>query len=255
MNMPASDTIHHRPRSKFRLPPPVEKDGRSSLVHPASGDGTSSQSSLPRPPYRFNSKDSGISNGSADSNAMNDRSSNGNGISLNNVPGRPRRRQYPQPRQFSSHTQEPRIAENAPSTKEHSSANQYNLPVPAAVLLWYLLGVLSISSSKVLLSTHGVSPLLLTLQQLTIGITLLRSLLLFGERNGNNTSTGISSDGLRPIPMKNYSVVIEGCSTGETENRPANPGHVPGETGIISSIFAVLQSKTGKGIQRPHIDL
>lgn len=48
----------------------------------------------------------------------------------------------------------------------------------AAVLLWYLLGVLSISTTKVLLrdySSSGVTPLSLTLQQLFIGLFFLRS--------------------------------------------------------------------------------
>ncbi|KAL3775123.1 hypothetical protein ACHAWO_001946 [Cyclotella atomus] len=255
--MTANETIH-RPRSKFRLPSPIEKDGRSSRVNPASGDGISSQSSLLRPPPRFNAKDSGIPTGT-DSNGMIN-SSRGNSISSNNVPGRPRRRPHPQATAFGSDTRvHPPIAEDAPSTKEHLTANQYNLPVSAAVLLWYLLGVVSISSSKVLLSTHGVPPLLLTLQQLIIGVTLLRTLLFFGDSINNNSSTGASTDGLRPIPMQNYSLVIEGCPSGEKcEIGQANQtGLCPGEIGIVSSIFAIILSKLKFGVdnQRPHVDL
>lgn len=52
-----------------------------------------------------------------------------------------------------------------------------------AVLLWYSLGVLSIATSKLLLTGDGgirVSPLALTLQQLLIGSSLLRFLLRIG---------------------------------------------------------------------------
>jgi drug/metabolite transporter (DMT)-like permease len=63
-----------------------------------------------------------------------------------------------------------------------------------AIFLWYFLGVLSIASSKILLTGEGgirVNPLSLTLQQLLIGASLLRCILrirLFG------------SSGLRPWP-------------------------------------------------------
>lgn len=56
--------------------------------------------------------------------------------------------------------------------------NQSDFLLYAAVLLWYLLGVLSISTTKVLLRDYGssvVTPLFLTLQQLFIGIVFLKS--------------------------------------------------------------------------------
>lgn len=48
-----------------------------------------------------------------------------------------------------------------------------------AVLLWYLLGVVSIASSKVLLNASGVSPVVLSFQQFLIGSIFLRLLLEF----------------------------------------------------------------------------
>jgi len=68
--------------------------------------------------------------------------------------------------------------------------------VPVAIILWYLLGVLSISTTKLLLTPSqpgvgGVTPLWLTIQQLGVGCTFLRFLMyrkVFG------------SHGLQPPP-------------------------------------------------------
>jgi drug/metabolite transporter (DMT)-like permease len=72
-------------------------------------------------------------------------------------------------------------------------------PLLLAVLLWYLLGVVSIGTSKLLLSkpSHhhdhvgNVPPLYLTLQQLFLGSNLLRFLLWIGA---------FGSTGLQPFP-------------------------------------------------------
>jgi drug/metabolite transporter (DMT)-like permease len=72
-------------------------------------------------------------------------------------------------------------------------------PLLVAVLLWYLLGVVSIGTSKLLLSkpSHhhdhvgNVPPLYLTLQQLFLGSNLLRFLLWIGA---------FGSTGLQPFP-------------------------------------------------------
>lgn len=64
---------------------------------------------------------------------------------------------------------------------------QNGLPtILIAVLLWYFLGVFSIATTKLLLSS-GVPPLYLTLQQLFLGSNLLRFLLhirAFGSSAG-----------------------------------------------------------------------
>ena len=78
------------------------------------------------------------------------------------------------------------------SSSVSSSAAHYNftLPIPVAVLLWYLLGVLSITSSKILLSSqhYDTSPLVLTAQQLTIGALLLKCVLGI-QKNHHRSST------------------------------------------------------------------
>ena len=61
--------------------------------------------------------------------------------------------------------------------KRKWSLNNSRLEIPIAVLLWYLLGVLSISTTKVLLTDYqhlGMTPMFLTAQQLLIGAFFLR---------------------------------------------------------------------------------
>jgi len=68
------------------------------------------------------------------------------------------------------------------------------MQIPVAVLLWYLLGVISISTTKVLLTDYsevGMTPLLLTMQQFVIGIIFLRAWIYI--RNGKPPY---------PIPMR-----------------------------------------------------
>eukprot|EP00956_Cyclotella_meneghiniana_P024729 scaffold50084_cov67-Cyclotella_meneghiniana.AAC.5 len=245
------ETIHQRPRSKFRLPPPIANntlDSRSSS-QATSASGTSAALLPPPIKNRFNAKDSGISTNSGNSNG----NSCGNTAITSVLPGRPRRRQHSiaLPNKSSKETQNyPTQSEN--DSKGHSPANQYNLPVPVAVLLWYLLGVVSISSSKILLSTYGVPPMVLTLQQLIIGMTLPRMLLVLGGKGG-----------LQPIPMQSYSVVIEGCSSGDMcdigVKRKSSKGHeIQDRGGILSSILAIppgkLRSEQDNN-NSPHIDL
>ena len=243
----SNETMHRRSRSKFRLPPPIDKDGRTPRVSQTSGINPSASFPLPTP--GFVAKDSGISSDSGNNNGgLNGHNVNSNIIDLPAVlPGRPRRRPYQTT--LGNNIPRPPSSDNTPSMKEHKPTNQCNLPITAAVLLWYLLGVVSISSSKVLLSTHNVPPLLLTLQQLMIGMTLLRTILMF------DTTSGTAKDGLQLIPMQNYSVVIEGgngdiCDIG---NRKTNELHA--DIGIVSAILGWIQTNfDSKDNRSPHID-
>ena len=110
------------------------------------------------------------------------------------VPGRPRRRKPVTP---------------LPTTSKKKTASFWKRfharwiegysPLILAVLLWYLLGVVSIGTSKLLLMNpqHGhvgnVPPLYLTLQQLFIGSNLLRYLLRM---------QAFGSAGIQPFPSK-----------------------------------------------------
>jgi len=65
-------------------------------------------------------------------------------------------------------------------TKVSSSNNSVitTFQLPVAVVSWYVLGILSISTTKILLrdwEIYGVSPLILTVQQFCIGISFLRA--------------------------------------------------------------------------------
>jgi len=62
-------------------------------------------------------------------------------------------------------------------TSRSWSLNTRGLVLPSAVLIWYILGVLSISTTKILLTNYetiGITPSILTLQQLFIGMIVLR---------------------------------------------------------------------------------
>mmetsp|Transcript_21532 Transcript_21532/g.31846 ORF Transcript_21532/g.31846 Transcript_21532/m.31846 type:complete len:438 (-) Transcript_21532:619-1932(-) len=97
--------------------------------------------------------------------------------SMGNVSIRQRRKNR---RQLSSQKNNPKwsklwlfIFPPSKSTKEHSSP----LSIPAAVLLWYFLGVCSITTSKILLTDYkenGLTPSVLTIQQFTLGVSFLR---------------------------------------------------------------------------------
>jgi hypothetical protein len=57
----------------------------------------------------------------------------------------------------------------------HGEVSNY-VALLTAIMLWYLLGVVSIGTTKLLLN-QGVPPLYLTIQQLFLGSNLLRLLL------------------------------------------------------------------------------
>ncbi len=96
--------------------------------------------------------------------------------------------------------------------------------IPIAVLLWYLLGVMSIGSTKVLLRDYesaGMSPLILTVQQLFIGYLFLR--LWIYVKNGVRP---------HPIPYKN---VIQ--SAFSNDKNSTNPGYIGYDKLILTAAF------------------
>jgi drug/metabolite transporter (DMT)-like permease len=83
-----------------------------------------------------------------------------------------------------------------------------------AIFLWYSLGVLSIASSKILLTGNGgirVNPLALTLQQLFIGATLLRFLIHMRF---------LGSPGLKPWPPP-----VSRNDSSASKSEPPKSGH------------------------------
>lgn len=80
--------------------------------------------------------------------------------------------------------------------KASKKANENSIPMFLAVFLWYTLGVLSVSTSKILLTSHpstsevsfltvgGVGPLLLSVQQFGLGAFMLFCLLRYEDIKG-----------------------------------------------------------------------
>ncbi|GAX27251.1 hypothetical protein FisN_13Lh190 [Fistulifera solaris] len=102
------------------------------------------------------------------------------------LPGRPRRRRL-----------EGRVRKRRSHCLQRCFAGWWNdlmtqfSSLALAVCLWYSLGIVSIGSSKLLLSTQQLPPLCLTFQQFVIGSTFVRILL---------KSRCLSSPGLQPWP-------------------------------------------------------
>mmetsp|Transcript_3560 Transcript_3560/g.7903 ORF Transcript_3560/g.7903 Transcript_3560/m.7903 type:complete len:603 (-) Transcript_3560:2129-3937(-) len=195
------------------------------------------------------------------------------------LPGRPRRRPHP------SHTgadarffrQRKGMHNNNGTTllsnESSKSSNQISssVPIPVAILSWYLLGVISIASSKVLLSTNNVPPLLLTLQQLIIGMNLLQFMLRMqskstGVSGADTTTTSIvegkdkrriENGGVQPIPMQSSAILSggveaitargESCEIGSPFKRKSSNASATlvesTDHGIISAVFALILSK------------
>jgi len=144
-----------------------------------------------------------------------------------------------------------------------SSKSNSKVSIPVAVLLWYSLGVMSIVSSKLLLSTYGVPPFVLTVQQLIIGMTLLRTLLEM-QTSGENDKDRLLRRGLQPVPMQfgggpsspdtrtncpeSYDYEA-GVLKRKTINAVDTPGNVSSNhASILSAIFALVQTSN-----RSHI--
>ena len=89
---------------------------------------------------------------------------------------------------------------NASSPKSYNKKSN-SFPIPIAVLLWYLLGVISIATSKILLSNNNVPPLVLTVQQLIVGMTFLR-LLLELQTSGDLEKDLQFRRGVQPVPTQ-----------------------------------------------------
>ncbi len=84
------------------------------------------------------------------------------------------------------------------------SSSSFSDRIPTAILIisWYSFGIVSIATSKILLSTYNLPPLLLTLQQLMIGVLLLRTLLYMQTNGIKDEEYSISSAGLQPVPLQ-----------------------------------------------------
>ena len=104
------------------------------------------------------------------------------------------------------------VLENAgsPSKFHEEKARSGQIPVPLAVLAWYLLGVVSITTTKILLTEPkasgtsnwdddlllhigGLNPLVLTVQQLSVGVVVLGIGRYFRRNGGSSAAPDASS--------------------------------------------------------------
>mmetsp|Transcript_26016 Transcript_26016/g.51812 ORF Transcript_26016/g.51812 Transcript_26016/m.51812 type:complete len:655 (+) Transcript_26016:27-1991(+) len=201
------------------------------------------------------------------------------------LPGRPRRRPHPStvapgtdPRLLMRHRSRGSSSTNADLSIPSKENNDYpgeakpesiktHVPVPLAVMLWYFLGVVSIASSKVLLSNFGVPPMILTMQQLLIGMTLLRGLLWMQSSSAISapwvSEQGDEKDavvektrekqrmavlgGLQPVPLEGGNLDQDAAGKGNFKRKSSNakfaadlqPSRHPG---IIPAILLLLFS-------------
>lgn len=70
-----------------------------------------------------------------------------------------------------------------------------------AIAIWYILGIVSISTTKILL-VHGIPPLVLTVQQLLIGSTILKFFITWQNNNAATTTTTNLSVATEDHPKK-----------------------------------------------------
>jgi len=140
----------------------------------------------------------------------------------------------------------PRATSNTCSPPNKKHGESAGIPIPLAVAGWYILGVLSITTSKVLLSTHRVPALALTLQQLSIGVSLLYFLV---------TCTSVSLLGLRPVPLQGDVDVVDEIGPIDLENGSfaRKPSKGIDNVGVMSSLRAIITLGTQKKPKRQRI--
>jgi len=132
------------------------------------------------------------------------------------------------------------------SPKSHKISNTF--PIPIAILLWYLLGVISIATSKILLSNNNVPPLVLTVQQLIVGMTFLR-LLLELQTSGDVEKDVQFRRGVQPVPIQHrdssndnsmMSSSPEKCESG-MQNK-VSQSKATNNMGLLKSLYALMNS-------------
>lgn len=152
------------------------------------------------------------------------------------------------------------IASSATSDRASVSSSSSNksssgIPVPVAVCLWYILGVLSIASSKVLLTRYAVPPLVLTMQQLIVGMTLLRIMLEMQSTTTSSSTTGASGGekekdrgvirrgGVRPVPIQ----LKDRCAGSSSSSSNASNNDAATVTSAEKCEAGILKRKMSKG--------
>ena len=136
----------------------------------------------------------------------------------------------------------------SPTHKNDMNYKSFSDRIPTAILviLWYSFGIVSIATSKILLSTYNLPPLLLTLQQLMIGVLLLRTLLYMQTKGINDEEytprTGLQSVPLQVTQQEDGSNAHHQCENGMYKRKSSNekdPRTKQQQHGILSALIAL----------------
>jgi hypothetical protein len=101
--------------------------------------------------------------------------------------------------------------------------------VPLAVFLWFGLGICSIASTKYLLSTLHVPPLILSIQQFALGGTFLHGLILLNCDGGGGK--------IPPFPGTQYGSTRRGGHSRQSSLFSSSNG-----TGVVQSISSIVSA-------------
>jgi len=138
------------------------------------------------------------------------------------------------------------VGDSASKTSSYMNKPKNILPLPIAVIVWYFLGISSTVTTKILLSSTNIPPLLFTIQQLMIGMIFLRTLLEL-QTTGDVEKDRVFRRGLQPIPCSRKGTseisILESCETGRmnTTTRKSVVYVQEGSTLVMSSLLSFIR--------------
>ena len=130
-------------------------------------------------------------------------------------------------------------------TSSYSNKPENILPIPIVVITWYFFGISSTITTKLLLSSTNIPPLIFTIQQLMIGMILLRTLLEL-QTTGDVEKDRVFRRGLQPIPCSRKGTseisILESCETGRMNTIRKSVVYVQeGSTLVMSSLLSFIR--------------
>jgi len=138
------------------------------------------------------------------------------------VPGRPRRRGTLSIAKKGNKTNKNKIRRKK---RRFSSIFE----VPLAIAIWYILGVFSITSSKILMSSMNIRPFWLTCQQFVVGIGFLNVIIM------NDFLTEFSSKNLKSSPKFSF----QNLSFSSSSKKSINSKAFPTQLFLVALFFAL----------------
>jgi len=135
------------------------------------------------------------------------------------------------------------VGDSASKTSSCMNKPKNILPLPIAVIIWYFLGISSTVTTKILLSSTNIPPLMFTIQQL-IGMIFLRTLLEL-QTTGDVEKDRVFRRGLQPIPCSRKGTseisILESCETGRMNTTRKSVVYVQeGSTLVMSTLLSFI---------------